>query len=67
VSVHRYAWRVVSDAQLAQYVTGPAAVVGVTAFFADIDLADDGDLADLTAYMASLGFVFVSTDPVVPI
>ena len=63
MSIHRYTLAAATDGQLARQVTSGVSVVGRGVAFIDIDLTNDADLSDLTAFMEFLGSTFVQTAP----
>ena len=67
MSTHRYRSAGPTAAQITDFVPG-ATIVGSIGGFVEYDVAltDDANLADLNVFMASMGFVFVSTSPSTP-
>lgn len=63
MSIHRYTLVAVTDSQLARQVTSGVSVTGRGVAFIDINLVNDADLPDLTAFMQFLGSAFVQTAP----
>lgn len=67
MTIHRFQLRGPDEETLSTYTKHGAKVVAATSVLVDVDLADDSDLEDLRAYMESLGYVFVLSNPGVPL
>jgi len=67
MSVQRYKYCSVTAENLKQYTKFGGNVVGISVLYADIDLNNDADKDDLDAYMDSIGYEFVESNPNMPI
>ena len=67
MSIQRYRYRSVSAENLKQYTKSGGNVVDMSVFYVDINLNSDDDKEDLDAYMGSIGYEFVESNPQMPI